>query len=64
VGNPVIDSLIRRTEVQGTPLQSVAITDAQSDAGLDRRSRARLTEITFQRTQSGADQPRGRFLTL
>jgi hypothetical protein len=37
VGNPVIDSLIRRTEVQGTPLQSVAITDAQSDAGFDTR---------------------------
>jgi hypothetical protein len=37
VENPLIDSLIRRTEVQGTPLQSVAITDAQSDAGFDTR---------------------------
>jgi len=37
VGNPVLDSLIRRTEVQGTPLQSVAIADAQSDAGFNTR---------------------------
>jgi hypothetical protein len=33
----VSDSLIRSTKVQGTPLQSVAITDAQSDVGLDTR---------------------------
>jgi hypothetical protein len=56
----VTDSLIRSTKVQGTPLQLVATTDAQSDAALDGHSRARLTEITFRLTQNGADQPRGR----
>ncbi len=58
------DSPICGTKVEGTPLQSVAITDAKSDAALDARSRGRLTEITFRSTQNGADQPRGRFLTL
>jgi len=42
-GEPATDSLICSTTVQGTSLQSVAITDAQSDAALDTRSRERLT---------------------
>ena len=63
-GTRVTDSVICGTKVEGTPLQLVAITAAQTDAALDTRSRGRLTEITFWLTQSGADQPRGRFLTL
>jgi len=38
VGTRVTDSVICGTKVEGTPLQSVAITDAQSDAALDRAS--------------------------
>jgi len=60
----VDDSPICSVKVEGTPLQSDAITDAQSDAALDTRSCGRLTEIIFWVRQSGADQPRGRFLTL
>jgi hypothetical protein len=33
----VADSLICSTEVEGTPLQSVAITDIQADAAFDTR---------------------------